>query len=263
MQKMTSYLNKVNTLLLGEKPVNQNVEPSYTYSKKFLDNNFDVNIYPNTGGIIIKLKINDFEKYIETNTDLNFPLHLGILGVHLDIINLQVVAEKISFNFSIKVVIGSGSLSKKITLVNTPISFKNKRQQTAQIADNKINTPVLPTDNSELKIIKFYALINLIKSDGNIEPHELDFFNSAIECAFTDKQLKTNLLQRLHSPEIIEINYSLFENNQEAKINLIITLVELAKRNTPIVLSERLFISSLGKKLGFSDDDIHIIIESI
>ena len=78
---------------------------------------------------------------------------------------------------------------------------------------------------------------------------ELDYFRSV-------QSKKENFKSLLNSETKIAIDYSIFQNNPQESVGLMVDLIALAKRDNDFDFSEKLLIKEIGKKVGFGDSDI-------
>lgn len=229
----------------------------YEIERKLMNNIFFVKISSHEKGIILFLKVNDNEKYLQISDDIIVPIHFGLVGVSINVINMKHQGNNCSLDLTIDAVFGTGFFSKNINLITKHI----ERNDEPKMLNSPPLFPVEKHDwQKELLSMKFLSLINLIKADGKIEKEEINFFEAAIDIAFTDDKMKLELIQTLNSSEIISVDYSVFKENEAASMDLILTLLELAKRDNHVPLAEKIFIKDVAKKIGYSEEDINIML---
>jgi len=126
MTKIREHFNKMNNFIKGD-DISKNhsdEKPLYEFSKKVLENQFIVEIYPNQNGASIKIIVNETERIIKIEKNESFQLKYGLIGIKLEIENFISNNNNVSFDFSIKAVLGAGLLSKKINLFQKEITMQ-------------------------------------------------------------------------------------------------------------------------------------------
>jgi len=144
-------------------------------------------------------------------------------------------------------------LSKDIEIENTEL-IESSIQNT-DVVEVEVEATHAKNENiyDEQKI---YALINLMRIDRKIEEEELLFINTIIDNSSFSAEKKENFKSLLNSETKIAIDYSIFQNNPQESVGLMVDLIALAKRDNDFDFSEKLLIKEIGKKVGFGDSDI-------
>jgi len=123
MKKIRGHFNKMNNFIKGDdlSKIHSDEKPLYEFSKKVLENQFVAEVYPNQNGALIKIILNETERIINIEKNESFQLKFGLIGTKLEIENFISNNNKVSFDLSIKAVVGVGLLSKKINLFKKEI----------------------------------------------------------------------------------------------------------------------------------------------
>lgn len=119
-------LKALKNLIKGDEnsKINSDEKPLYKFSKKILENQFTAEVYPNQNGASMKIIINETERIINIEKNESFQLKFGLIGARLEIEDFISNDNKVSFDFSMGVVVGVGLLSKKIKLFKKEVSLK-------------------------------------------------------------------------------------------------------------------------------------------
>lgn len=260
INKLVGYADKINTLFKDE-IIDDDLKHEYEFSKRFLKNDIRLRVFPDDIGVKIQVKVNNTEKVIDVSDNLTITIPFPLVNVNLNVDQFKIDISMIRFSLNVFVVIGTGILSKKINLINKPLSVN----KTTSVSNKEIHSVSnysgrSTVESKDMDMIKFYSLINLIKADHKIDEQEKKFFKSAIELAFDDEKIKQTLIKELHSDRIFELDFTVFKNSQSSAINLLLLLTELAERDGEIPTAERKYILSVGNQMGFNDSDINDII---
>ena len=126
MKKLRGHFNKMNNFIKGDdiSKIHSDEKPLYEFSKKVLENQFVAEVYPNQNGALIKIIVNETERIINIEKNESFQLKFGLIGTKLEIENFISNNNKVSFDLSIKAVVGVGFLSKKINLFKKEIAMQ-------------------------------------------------------------------------------------------------------------------------------------------
>lgn len=108
---------------------------------------------------------------------------------------------------------------------------------------------------------KIECFIKLMKIDGRIDDNEVQFITDFINKCTLDSESKLELISKISDETKIEINYTLFQNNKEEALYLLIDLIALAKVDEKFHITEKLFIKEIGKTLGFSENELNELME--
>ena len=123
MKKIRGHFNKMNNFIKGDdiSKIHSDEKPLYEFSKEVLENQFVAKVYPNQNGALIKMIVNETVRIINIEKNESFQLKFGLIGTKLEIENFISNNSNVSFDFSIKAVVGVGFLSKKINLFKKEI----------------------------------------------------------------------------------------------------------------------------------------------
>ncbi len=126
MKKIRGHFKKMNNFIKGDdiSKIHSDEKPIYKFQKKVLENQFVAEVYPNQNGALIKIIVNETERIINIERNESFQLKFGLIGTKLEIENFISNNNKVSFNLSIKAVVGVGFLSKKISLFKKEIAMQ-------------------------------------------------------------------------------------------------------------------------------------------
>ena len=116
----------MNNFIKGDdvSKIHSDEKPLYEFSKEVLENQFVAKVYPNQNGALIKMIVNETVRIINIEKNESFQLKFGLIGTKLEIENFISNNSNVSFDFSIKAVVGVGFLSKKINLFKKEIVMK-------------------------------------------------------------------------------------------------------------------------------------------
>lgn len=143
--------------------------------------------------------------------------------------------------------------NKAIEIFSKKIEFENTEMLEINSQDLIIEN--IDSDNNVLKA-KIQTLINLVKIDGNIDEKEIQYLQNFIEKSNLSNENEMQLIEQLGSSDKIKVDYSVFQNNQEDGLYLLIDLIALAKANEKFHVTEKMFIKNIAKTIGFSEDDL-------
>lgn len=122
---------------------------------------------------------------------------------------------------------------------------------------NKEYTPYEDVDSSDnIGMQLLIALINMAKIDFNVAPEEEEYIAKQIEESDLDDNDKMELINKLHSKEISDVDLSAFKTDAQYSTALIKKLVEVAKADNVVKPVERIYLFKIGEDLGFKRDDI-------
>lgn len=119
------------------------------------------------------------------------------------------------------------------------------------------------TETPDLNLLKFNSYVNLIKVDGKIAAEELDVFEKELNQSILSEKLKLDLINRLHSKENLNVDYSNFKNNIVDSLELITNLIKLAKIDNEFHILEKMFIKNVGIQIGFSVEELEELMATI
>lgn len=143
--------------------------------------------------------------------------------------------------------------NKAIEVFSRSIEFENDEML-------EVSAPNLVIENTDLSgnisKVKIQALINLMKIDGNMDDKEVNYIQNFIEKANLSNEDEMELIEQLGSSDKIKVDYSIFKDNQEDGLYLLIDLIALAKVDEKFHVTEKMFIKNIAKTIGFNEDDL-------
>ncbi|MBS4068646.1 MULTISPECIES: EcsC family protein [unclassified Sulfurimonas] len=184
----------------------------------------------------LKLITKNGEKGI-VNLGKSVPLLGGVIGCAFDSISTNIIG-----NVARNMFIASNSVFESEEAVSENSYFKSEE--------------ILP---DPILIAKIEALTNLMKVDGTNHSLELEYIKRLINESWLSSSLKSNLLINLASKEFTTINYDIFKENRDYALNLITDFIALSKKDGEVHIAEQHYIQQIAQKLGFSDDELKIL----
>lgn len=142
---------------------------------------------------------------------------------------------------------------KAIEVFSRSIEFENDEML-------EMKTPVLAIENTDLSgsisKVKIQTLINLMKIDGNMDEKEIQYIQNFIEKSDLSNEDEMQLIEQLGSSDKIKVDYSIFKDNHEDGLYLLIDLIALAKIDEKFHVTEKMFIKNIAKTIGFKEEDL-------
>lgn len=105
------------------------------------------------------------------------------------------------------------------------------------------------------KMSKILSLANLMKVDGTMAEAELAYIETLITNSNLDSATASELRTRVNLPEKATIDYTVFSQDPDESLGLMMDLVALAKRDGEFHITEKMYIKQIGKLLGYSEED--------
>ncbi len=143
--------------------------------------------------------------------------------------------------------------NKAIEVFSRSIEFENDEML-------EINTPDLAIEDTDLSgsisKVKIQTLINLMKIDGHIDEKEVQYIQNFIEKSNLSNEDEMQLIEQLGSSDKIKVDYSLFKDNHEDGLYLLIDLIALAKVDEKFDVTEKMFVKNIAKTIGFNENDL-------
>lgn len=143
--------------------------------------------------------------------------------------------------------------NKAIEVFSRNIEFENDEML-------EVSAPNIAIENTDLSghisKVKIQTLINLMKIDGNIDDKEVNYIQNFIEKSNLSNEDEMQLIEELGSSDKIKVDYSVFKDNQEDGLYLLIDLIALAKVDEKFHVTEKMFIKNIAKTIGFNEDDL-------
>lgn len=107
-----------------------------------------------------------------------------------------------------------------------------------------------------LEYIKFQCLINTAKIDFEINEQEVEFISLLMDNSDLTEDEKIQLLEKLHSKNLDEIDFSEFKNNELYGISLLESLASLILIDENVKPLEKMYFYKIARELGFSKEDV-------
>lgn len=107
-----------------------------------------------------------------------------------------------------------------------------------------------------LEYIKFRCLINTAKIDFEINEQEVEFISLLMDNSDLTEDEKIQLLEKLHSKNLDEIDFSEFKNNELYGISLLESLASLILIDENVKPLEKMYFYKIARELGFSKEDV-------
>ena len=117
-------------------------------------------------------------------------------------------------------------------------------------------------DNVNLEMIKIQACINIAKIDFELADSEIVLITDMINDSSLDDDDKMKLLEQLHSKEILNIDFTKLKGSELHSIALIENLIAVVKIDNIIKPAEKIYLFKIVHDLGFSREDIQILLEA-
>jgi hypothetical protein len=208
---------------LSEDAVNSKIEFDDQGSLK--DIKYHVTISSFIRGIVVYVRINNFQQMLEITENVKIPLEipspLGFIGGVISADNMTKTEFKMNVDFKIDISFGFfGSyniLEHKVAFVADP----NHLSQTS----NNIND------------YKYLILIGLIKADGIIKNEEIEQFREFMKLADVPSDKQNYFISLLNSNDTVNLDFTKIKNNS-LSVSLIDIMIQLAKRDGEIHVKE-------------------------
>lgn len=196
-------------------------------------------------GVIVNLKINDFQILIEITENISLPIEVpspvGMVGGIVSLKNLTSQDDKMNANFNVDLQLG---LFGTFNLFTKSISYIDNQN------DNTKNNSLIEDINE----VKFYALIELIKADNEINENEISFLNDFLDKSNLTSDKKDFFINILQSKEPLNVDYTVLLNSAYAT-PLLIALIELTSKDGEVSLKEFQFIKKYAKQAGVEGNE--------
>lgn len=152
-------------------------------------------------------------------------------------------------------------LALDIELEDIPFEDLVDITPTAEKDTDPTNYEEPDTINSEVAE-KIKALIYVMKVDKKVEDEELELIDEMITNAELNGDVEVALRDLIDSSQTIKVDYSIFENDADAALSLIMDIIGIAKRDGNVHISEKMYIKRVGKQLSFDAADIDEMLEA-
>jgi uncharacterized tellurite resistance protein B-like protein len=143
--------------------------------------------------------------------------------------------------------------NKAIEVFSKDIEFQS--DETLEINVQNLVVENTGSGNNTSKV-KIEILINLMKIDGNIDEKEVKHIQNFIEKSNLSNEDEIQLIEQLGRSDKIKVDYSVFKDNQEDSLYLLIDLIALSKVDKNFHVTEKMFIKNVAKIIDFNEEDL-------
>ncbi|WP_122863440.1 TerB family tellurite resistance protein [Campylobacter showae] len=169
--------------------------------------------------------------------------------------------------------ISTDKIGKKADFIfSKQIEYETATDELAQIDDGVTQMQLAAEDlksayqdlaqSANIVKTKIQILINLMKIDGKIEDSEMAHLQDFIESAPLSNQDQMQLIEQLGSKEKVIVDYSVFKENFDESLALVIDMIALANVDGNFHVTERMFIKNVAKTIGFDENDLNELLEN-
>jgi len=109
---------------------------------------------------------------------------------------------------------------------------------------------------------KASMLINLMKIDGKVDDEEMKFIEGFIDKLDISSDDKMEIIGQVSNKDKTKVDLSVFKNDHEEALYLLIDLIALAKSDGEFHITEKMYIKEVAKVTGFSVDDMNELMAS-
>lgn len=142
---------------------------------------------------------------------------------------------------------------KAIEVFSRDIEFE--KDETLEVKVENLVLEKIDSSNDTSKT-KIQTLINLMKIDGHVDEKEVQYIQNFIEKSNLSNEDEMQLIEQLGSSDKIKVDYSLFKDNHEDGLYLLIDLIALAKVDEKFDVTEKMFVKNIAKTIGFNENDL-------
>ncbi len=120
-----------------------------------------------------------------------------------------------------------------------------------------ISTPSTSTaDDKSLALIRLQTLINLMKVDGVTDTTEIEFLNELSSAAKLNPEQTLDLQSRLAARNLVEVDYSPYQNHPDEALNLMLDMVNMSKQDGKLQPAEKMYIKKVTEQLSLPQNDV-------
>lgn len=206
---------------------------------KFIKIPYHVTISAFLRGIVVYLRISDYQQILEITQNVKIPIEvptpIGMAGILLGVDDLNVKDETMELNFTLDASIG---------FLGTHNLVKKCVRYVKELNINQISKSV-----NEVVINQLLILIGLIKVDTQVRDEEKILFCKFMDDVGVPLDEQEYLLSILTSDRKFVVNYSLLKNSVNASV-IIDVLVDIAKSDDDVSVSELEYIFQTCDHLG-------------
>ena len=113
----------------------------------------------------------------------------------------------------------------------------------------------------EIEIAKIRLVINMALVDGVYLEEESEMLKVLVQGMNLSDKSKTMLFAEIDNPKQQKVDLSVFKDDMMSSTTLMAALSQLAKADGTLHPAEKLYLQSLGHKLGYADNDLKLLTE--
>ena len=118
------------------------------------------------------------------------------------------------------------------------------------------------TQGTNIIKTKIQILINLMKIDGKIDDSEVVHLQNLIENSLLSNEDQMQLIEQIGSKEKVAVDYSVFKENFDESLALVLDMIALANIDGNFHVTEKMFIKNVAKMIGFDENDLNELLEN-
>ena len=118
------------------------------------------------------------------------------------------------------------------------------------------------TQGTSIIKTKIQILINLMKIDGKIYDSEVVHLQNLIENSLLSNEDQMQLIEQIGSKEKVAVDYSVFKENFDESLALVLDMIALANIDGNFHVTEKMFIKNVAKMIGFDENDLNELLEN-
>lgn len=101
-----------------------------------------------------------------------------------------------------------------------------------------------------------------MKIDGKIDDSEVVHLQNLIENSLLSNEDQMQLIEQIGSKEKVAVDYSVFKENFDESLALVLDMIALANIDGNFHVTEKMFIKNVAKMIGFDDNDLNELLEN-
>ncbi len=194
-------------------------------------------------GLVVYLRINDFQQILEITENVKIPLEipspLGSIGGVISVDNMIKTEFKMNTDFKIDISLGFfGSYN----MVEHKVAFDVEHNHLHQISNN-------------INDYKFLILIGLIKADAVVKNEEIELFREFMKQADVSFEKQNYFISLLSSNEPFNLDLTKIKDSS-LSVSLIDVMIHLAKRDNEIHVKEFEYIIQVCENLSIDTKSV-------
>jgi uncharacterized tellurite resistance protein B-like protein len=156
--------------------------------------------------------------------------------------------------------LGQAELLERLNLLHaedllTDDELEIKKQELSE----QFTVSTLPTstaDDTTLALIHLQTQINLMKVDGVTDKAEIEFQYELLPAVKFNAEQTSDLQSRFAAKNLVEIDFSPYQNHPDEALNLILDLVNMSKQDGKVEPTEKMYIKKVAEQLSLSQNDV-------